>query len=99
MTVVITGSRRAELLTDMRIGFLTDANVARLDWAQKNGFGSIGWTRFDESFAAPQHEFWLPFAERFAAETMTRNLRISAIGAMYRNPLDPAQTDSARAVF
>jgi sugar phosphate isomerase/epimerase len=83
----------------MRIGFLTDANVARLDWAQKNGFGSIEWMRFDTSFAAPQQELWRPFAERFAAEARIRNLRISAIGALYKNPLDPAQTEFARTVF
>jgi sugar phosphate isomerase/epimerase len=83
----------------MRIGFLTDANVARLDWAQKNGFGSIEWKRFDTSFAAPGQELWRPFAERFAAEARIRQLRISAIGAFYRNPLDPAQTEFARAVF
>jgi sugar phosphate isomerase/epimerase len=83
----------------MRIGFLTDANVARLDWAQKHGFGSVEWTRFDTSFAAPQHDIWRPFAERFAADAAIRNLRISAIGALYKNPLDPAQTEFARAVF
>ena len=83
----------------MRIGFVTDANVARLDWARKNRFGSIEWMHFDTSFAATRNEIWRPFVDRFAAEAKTRNLRISAIGALYKNPLDPAQSDFARAVF
>ena len=83
----------------MRIGFVTEADVGRLEWARKNGFGSIEWMRFDASFAAARNEIWRPFVDRFAAEANIRNLRISAIGALYRNPLDPAQSESARAVF
>jgi sugar phosphate isomerase/epimerase len=83
----------------MRIGFLTDATVAALDWAQQNGFGAISWMRFAESFAGPGQERWREAAERFAADAKTRNLRISAIGALYQNPLDPAQSDYARSVF
>ena len=83
----------------MRIGFLTPAEVAPLDWAQQNGFGSIAWNRFDSSGAGPHVQDWLPFAEQFAAAARTRNLRISAIGALYKNPLDPAQSDFARSVF
>jgi sugar phosphate isomerase/epimerase len=67
--------------------------------ARKNGFGSIGWTRFDTSGAGPHEQHWRPFAEQFAAEAKARNLRISAIGALYKNPLDPAQSDFARTVF
>jgi sugar phosphate isomerase/epimerase len=83
----------------MRIGFLTDTNVARLDWAQKNGFGSIGWNRFETSGSAPHEQNWRPFAEQFAAEAKARNILISTIGALYQNPLDPAQSDFARGVF
>ncbi|MDB6018740.1 MAG: Xylose isomerase domain protein barrel [Pedosphaera sp.] len=83
----------------MRIGILSDANVERLDWARQNGFGSIEWNRFAESPAGPQHANWRPFAEQFAADARSRNLRISAIGALYKNPLDPKQTDLARATF
>ena len=78
---------------------MTDADTARLDWAQQNGFGSIEWNRFDTSPAGPQHADWKPFAEKFAAEAKARNIRISAIGALYKNPLDPKQSDHARAVF
>jgi sugar phosphate isomerase/epimerase len=83
----------------MRIGFLTHASVERLDWAAQNGFGSFEWMQFDDSPAGPRHDDWKPFAEEFAAQARDRNLRISAIGALYRNPLDPAQTESARGIF
>jgi len=83
----------------MRIGFITDANVSRLDWAQQNGFGSIGWNRFETSGAAPQETDWQAFAEKFAGEAKARNIRISAIGALYRNPLDPEQSEFAKSVF
>jgi sugar phosphate isomerase/epimerase len=83
----------------MRIGFLTHADVNRLEWARQNGFGSIAWNRFETSGAGPQVQDWRPFAEEFSAAARTRNLRISAIGALYKNPLDPAQSDFARAVF
>src|SRR5436190_19769896 len=83
----------------MRIGFLTDADIKRLDWAKENGFGSIGWNRFETSGAGPQVENWRPFAEEFAAEAKSRHVRISAIGALYKNPLDPAQSEFSRSVF
>jgi sugar phosphate isomerase/epimerase len=83
----------------MKIGFLTDANVARLEWAQRNGFGSIEWNRFDTSGAAPHEPNWHAFADHFAGEAASRNIRISAIGALYKNPLDPAQSEFSKAVF
>jgi sugar phosphate isomerase/epimerase len=83
----------------MRIGFITDANVSKLDWAQRNGFGSMGWNRFETSGAAPPEKNWKAFAENFAGEARTRNIRISAIGALYRNPLDPEQSEFAKSVF
>jgi sugar phosphate isomerase/epimerase len=83
----------------MKIGFLTDANISRLDWARQNGFGSIGWTRFDTSGARPEEKDWRPFAEKIAGEAKARNLRISAIGAIYKNPLDPPQMEYSRSVF
>lgn len=83
----------------MRIGFLTDANIARLDWARANGFGCIEWNRFADSPVGPRESNWRPFAEQFAAEARSRNIRISAIGALYKNPLDPKQTDFSRATF
>jgi sugar phosphate isomerase/epimerase len=83
----------------MRIGFITDANVSRLDWAKENGFGSISWNRFETSGAGPQEKDWKSFAERFAGEAQWRSIRISAIGALYRNPLDAEQSEFAKSVF
>src|SRR5947209_6195366 len=83
----------------MRIGLITDTDKHRLDRAQKNGFGSIGWNRFETSPAAPPEQNWKPFAEQFSSEVKSRGLRISAIGALYKNPLDPEQSDYARSVF
>ncbi len=83
----------------MRIGFITDANIARLDWAQANQFRSLGWNRFETSGAAPNVKDWQRFAEEFATAAKSRGIRISSIGALYKNPLDPEQSDYARSVF
>ncbi len=83
----------------MRIGFLTHASVDALDFARQNGFGSIAWVRFFDSFADPSKEKWREDSERFAAEARARDIRISAIGALYKNPLDPTQTEYAGRVF
>lgn len=82
----------------MRIGVLC-GSLAELNWVRRLGFRSTQWMRFAESPAAPPHADWKPFAEQFAAEAASRDIRISAIGALYRNPLDPKQTESARAIF
>lgn len=83
----------------MRIGVLTRGEVAELDWAQRLGFRSIEWVGFGDSPAGPDHAHWKPFAETLAAEARARDIRISAIAALYQNPLDPKQTTYARAVF
>ena len=49
--------------------------------------------------AGPQHVEWKPYADQILAEARARDLRISAIAALYGNPLDPPQTDFARATF
>jgi sugar phosphate isomerase/epimerase len=83
----------------MKIGLVMDATPARLDAAARLGFRSLEWVAFENSPAAPPHADWKPFADQFAGSARERGLRLSAIGALYRNPLDPAQTDHARAVF
>ncbi|MFO1514210.1 MAG: sugar phosphate isomerase/epimerase [Verrucomicrobiota bacterium] len=83
----------------MRIGFTTDAEIEALDFARQNGFGSIAWMRFDQSFATPGRERRREEAMQFATEAKSRAIRISAIGAFYRNPLDPAQTQRANALL
>ncbi len=83
----------------MKIGFLTEANEDRLKWGRKNGFGCIEWNQFENSLAGSSRPNWWLFAEEFAAQAKAHNLRISAIGALYKNPLDPKQTEAARATF
>jgi len=83
----------------MRVGVLARGEIGQLDWAQRLGFRSIEWVRFDTSLAGPQHVEWKPYAEQILAEARARDLRVSAIGALYGNPLDPPQTDFARATF
>src|SRR5882762_6761123 len=82
----------------MRVGVLVSGEIAELDWAQRLGFRSVGWIRFDTHPVSHKPD-WKPMAERFAAEAKERALRISAIGALYRNPLDPRQSDFARDIF
>ena len=82
----------------MRVGVLIRDDLAELTWAHGLGFKSIEWVRFEESDAARGKD-WKASAGQFAAEAKARGIRISAIGALYRNPLDPRQSDFARATF
>ena len=82
----------------MRVGVLVRGETAELDWAQRLGFRAVGWIRF-ETHPVAQKPDWKPIAERLAGEAAARGLRISAIGALYRNPLDPRQSDFAREIF
>jgi sugar phosphate isomerase/epimerase len=82
----------------MRIGVLF-AEMKELDWAAKLGFRSVEWMRFADSPAAPPHADWKPFAEKLRAECQSRDIRISAIGAFYRNPLDRRQSENAAAII
>lgn len=83
----------------MRIGFLSNLDVGRLEWAAQNKFGCIEWIGFERSACGPENKQWQKPAEQFAAEAAKRNLRISAVGAIYGNPLDPKQTEFGRAAF
>lgn len=83
----------------MRIGFLTEANEERLIWAKQNGFGCIQWNQFEHSLAGLKRPNWWIHAEEFAGKVKEHGLRISAIGALYKNPLDPKQSDFARETF
>jgi len=82
----------------VRVGVLVTGETAELDWAQRLCFRAVGWIRFDTHPVALKPD-WKPMADRFAAEARARGLRISAIGAHYRNPLDPRQTDFAKGIF
>lgn len=57
------------------------------------------WMAFPESIAAEPHSGWKALARQFAEEAKGRNIRVSAIGAYYRNALDPKQTDYAAATL
>ncbi|MEO6036666.1 MAG: sugar phosphate isomerase/epimerase [Verrucomicrobiota bacterium] len=83
----------------MRVGVLCGPEISQLEWAQRLGFRSVAIMRFADSPMSPRHQNWKPFAEQFAADAKARDIRISAIGALYKNPLDPKQTDDAREVF
>ena len=83
----------------MRVGVLTRGEIAELDRVHRLGLRSIEWVGFADSVAAPGRTDWKSFAEQLAAEAKARDIRISAIGAYYQNPLDPKQADYARTVF
>src|SRR5437762_4420400 len=83
----------------MRIGVLAGGSIEDLDWAKCLDFRCIEWMQFHSGLAGPGHKDWKPFAEQYAAEAKARDLRISAIGAYYQNPLDPKQTEFAGATF
>jgi sugar phosphate isomerase/epimerase len=83
----------------MRVGVLIRADSHELERAHQLGFRSIEWIRFDDSGAGVAQRDWKPFAQEFAANARDRDIRISAIGAYYRNPLDPRQTDFARTTW
>ncbi len=78
---------------------MTTSSLADLERAAELGFRAFEWVRFAESPAGPSNAEWKPAAERVAAEAAARGLRLTAIVALYANPLDPAQTAFARAAF
>ena len=80
----------------MRVGVVIAGEIDQLHWADRFEFRSIEWMRFDSGPCGIRNPKWQPFAEQFAAEAKARNIRISAIGAYYRNALDPKQTEYAR---
>ncbi len=83
----------------MRVGLLIRGDLEELRWVERLGLRSIEWINFEDGPAGVAQAKWQPFAEQFAAEAKSRNIRISAIGALYANPLDPRQTEFARATF
>jgi sugar phosphate isomerase/epimerase len=83
----------------MRIGVLCRGEVGELNWARRLGFRSVAWMRFAESACGPAQSDWKPHAEELAGAARDRDIRISAIGAFYANPLDPRQTERARSIL
>jgi sugar phosphate isomerase/epimerase len=82
----------------MRVGVLS-RGLEELEWVHRLGFRSTQWMRFHLSRAGPPHRDWKPYAEKFAATAKVHDVRISAIGAFYQNPLDPKQAELARQTF
>jgi sugar phosphate isomerase/epimerase len=83
----------------MRVGVLTRGEVGELERVHHLGFRSIEWIAFAESAAGCANNDWKGYAELIRAEAGARDIRISAIGALYANPLDPNQTEYARSTF
>jgi sugar phosphate isomerase/epimerase len=83
----------------MRVGICIRGERADLELAQRLGFRAMEWMRFAESPAGPARADWTGFADEVAAEAGSRGLRISAIGAWYRNPFAPGQEEQARAAW
>ncbi len=83
----------------MRVGFLTTADKARVDWAAENGFGSVEWVGFENSPAGPKGDGGIGFARDFFDYAKDKGIRVSCIGAFYGNALDPQQSDFARSTF
>ena len=83
----------------MRIGVVTGGALDDLERARRLGFRSVEWMGFARGPAGVNHADWKPVAEEYAARAKAHDIRISAIGAYYQNPLDPKQTDFARATL
>ena len=83
----------------MRVGVLCRSEVAQIEWAHRLGFRSVGMLKFFESPLAPPNTEWKRVAEQLSARAKDLGIRISAIGALYKNPLDSKQTDYSREMF
>jgi sugar phosphate isomerase/epimerase len=83
----------------MRIGVMARGETAQLDWAKGLGFQAIEWVAFDRSPAALPQGDWRGYADEIADAAKVRDMRISAIAALYANPLDPRQSERARELF
>lgn len=83
----------------MRIGLLSPAGIEELDRLKRLGLRSMEWVRFAEGPAGPDRADWKPFAEEIQGLARERDIRISAISAYYRNPLDPKQTENAERII
>ena len=83
----------------MRVGVLTLGEAGEMRRLAGLGFGSMEWVRFADGPCGPAQTDWKPHAEELAAAAQESGVRISAIAALYANPLHPAQSQRAVAVF
>jgi sugar phosphate isomerase/epimerase len=75
------------------------ARIDELAYAAKLKMGSLAWIRFSDSVCGPEKKDWQARAQELKDEAQQLGIRISAIGALYANPLDPEQTEDALATF
>lgn len=78
---------------------MATAEAASFDFAQRVGLRAFEWVRFDTSPAGPHSTDWRSFVRDLSADLKQRDIRLTAIAALYRNPLDPRQSDYARQCF
>jgi sugar phosphate isomerase/epimerase len=81
----------------MRVGVLCRAD--QLEWAHQLGFRCVEIIGFADTPFAPPNAEWRGYADELVISSRRLDLRISAIGALYQNPLDPRQAEMATAVF
>jgi sugar phosphate isomerase/epimerase len=81
----------------MRVGML--GRIDELSKVRELQMGSLAWVRFSESKCGPNGGDWKERSREFAAEAKDGNIRISAIEALYANPLDPSQRETAKTLF
>ena len=83
----------------MKVGVLCRGEAGEFTWARGLGFRSVAWIRFDSSPCAQAAADWRAASEKTAAAAAEAGVRISAIGACYRNPLVPDQKEQCEFIF
>ena len=79
----------------MRVGVLCRGERDEFAWARRLGFRSAGWVRFDSCSCIEEGLDWRAAADETANAASGAGVRISSIGAWYRNALDPNQREQA----
>src|SRR5262245_39431002 len=94
---LLSPSRQSRIIpARMRVGLCIQGEPDDLHLAERLGFRAMEWMRFAESPAGPVHADWQGHADHVAGMARSLAMRISAIGAWYRNPFAPGQEESAR---
>jgi sugar phosphate isomerase/epimerase len=85
----------------MRIGFCNEYDPERIEFSRRHGFTctSLITSHLDpQPDYLPGHEGWEERAEALKAEYDDAGVRISSLGAFYRNCLDPADEANSRQI-
>jgi sugar phosphate isomerase/epimerase len=84
----------------MKIGVLSEQSIERLDHLKGKGFRSFEWNRFQESpVALASTSEWKALAQAWGNEIQSRELTLSAIGAIYCNSMAPSNQSFVRDVM